>query len=303
MEDNQGSLLIVDDEPFNREILAELLQDAGYRTAEADCGEDAWQLLQANPTDHDAVLLDRMMPDTDGIEVLRRMKRHPELKALPVIMQTARAGNDDMLEGLKAGAHYYLTKPFKKAALLAIVTTAVTDYRRYRALLAEAADTARTLGLLEHGRFRFRTPTEARDLAGLLANAAPNGQRLVIGLNELFLNAIEHGNLGIDYKEKSLLVERDAWSEEVDRRLDLPEYAAKNVEVVYQRKDGQLEFLITDQGNGFAWAEYVEISPERAFDNHGRGIALSRALSFDSLEYRGKGNQVFAAVTLADASQ
>ena len=297
MDSANGKLLIVDDEPFNVEILSEWLDDAGYPSHGVESGEAACAALNEDQAGYDAVLLDRMMPGVDGIEVLRRIKQDPHLAPLPVIMQTAKAGSDDVLEGLQAGAHYYLTKPYNKEALLAIVATAVTDYRRYRRLQTEAAGNARTLGLLEQGRFRFRSPTEARNLAGLLSSAAPNGQRLVIGLNELFLNAIEHGNLGISYREKSALVQTDRWVSEVQRRLQLPEHAHKRVELRYQRHDDLLEFLISDEGPGFDWRRYMEMSAERAFDNHGRGIAMARALSFDRLEYQGEGNQVLAVAT------
>lgn len=149
---------------------------------------------------------------------------------------------------------------------------------------------------MEHGRFSFRTLDQARALAVLLSNASSAGPRLVIGLSELLLNAVEHGNLGIGYDEKTGLNERGEWQTEVERRLALPEYAEKRVLVEYTQGDGELRVLIRDQGAGFDWNTYLEVAPERAFDNHGRGIAMARGLSFDSLEYRGRGNEVVAVV-------
>jgi len=63
-----------------------------------------------------------------------------------------------------------------------------------------------------------------------------------------------------------------------------------------ERGKGELTFVIRDQGAGFDWQGYLEMSPERAFDTHGRGIAMSRMISFDNLEYRGRGNEVKAVI-------
>ncbi len=296
MEHTSATVLVVDDEEFNLEILIEYLEDAGYAPVGAVDGQQAWEILESEPQRFDAVLLDRMMPQMDGLEVLKRIKAHAELKTLPVIMQTAKAAKENILEGLQAGAYYYLTKPFEKETMLAIVDTAVSDYQRHNSLQQEALRTVHTLSLMEQGRFLFRTLDEARNLATLLANAAPMGKRLVIGLSELFLNAVEHGNLGIGYDEKTLLNQQGNWGLDVERRLALPENADKQVLVEYTRKNGELNFLVRDQGTGFDWKSYLEISPERALDNHGRGIAMARGISFDSLEYRGSGNEVIATV-------
>jgi CheY-like chemotaxis protein len=239
-----------------------------------------------------------MMPHMDGMEVLKRIKAHPKLKTLPVIMQTAKAANEDILEGLQAGAHYYLTKPFQKATMLAIVNTAISDYRRHRDLQQEAAQTASTLSLLDKGRFKFRSLDEAHNLATLLANTCACQKNLVIGLSELMLNAVEHGNLNIGYDEKTRLIAQGTWKAEISRRLALPENAHKFVELEYRRTASDLRFTVRDQGEGFDWRNYLEISPERIFDNHGRGIAMARNLSFDSLEYPGQGNEVCAIVNL-----
>ncbi|MCB1917743.1 MAG: response regulator, partial [Rhodocyclaceae bacterium] len=120
-------ILVVDDEPFNREILAEVLDDPAYRISVAEDGGQAWDRLTADGESFDLVLLDRMMPGMDGLEVLRRMKDTPRLRDLPVIMQTAAASPDQVREGIAAGAYYYLTKPFELETLLTIVRAALDD--------------------------------------------------------------------------------------------------------------------------------------------------------------------------------
>jgi hypothetical protein len=118
----------------------------------------------------------------------------------------------------------------------------------------------------------------------------------VLGLTELMVNAVEHGNLGITYREKSALNEKGNWRDEVDRRLALPENADRFATICMRRAADGISFTILDRGDGFDWQSYLEMCPERAFDSHGRGIAMSRMLSFTSVEYSGNGNTVCATV-------
>ena len=289
-------VLVVDDEPISLENLVKNLAEEGYEVVAAADGAEAWARIEATPERFDAILLDRMMPDMDGIEILRRLKGHPQMAQVPVIMQTGMTADADVAEGLRAGAYYYLTKPFSADTLLAIVSAAVTDYREHRELQREVRQAGRTLACLQEGRFTFRLPEEARNIAALVANMAPDPGRVVLGLCELMLNAIEHGNLAIGYDDKTRLIDAGTLHEEIARRLAAPEQQGRYGELQVHRVDGRVAFTIRDQGAGFDWRNYLEMSPERAFDTHGRGIAMSRLLSFDSLEYRGRGNEVVAAV-------
>ena len=293
---SQNCVLVVDDEPISLETLIENLSEEGYEVVAAGNGAEAWQHIEAAPERFDAILLDRMMPDMDGIEILRRVKEHPLMAHVPVIMQTGMTADSDVAEGLRAGAYYYLTKPFSADTLLAIVSAAVTDYREHHELQQEVRQAGRTLAHLREGCFVFRSPEEARNIAALVANTAPEPGRVVLGLSELMLNAIEHGNLHIGYDEKTRLIEAGTLHEEIARRLATPEQQGRFCELEVRQDTGQVSFLIRDQGAGFDWQNYLEMSPERAFDTHGRGIAMSRMLSFDHLEYRGRGNEVMAVV-------
>ncbi len=291
-------LLIAEDEPISREILLEDLTEAGYGVDAAEDGEQAWALLRENPERYSAILLDRMMPGIDGIEVLRRVKAEASLAYIPVIMQSGLIQPEEVLEGLRGGAYYYLTKPFAPETLQAIVNTAVRDFRNTRAIREEARKAARTLVHLERAEFAFRTPEEARDIATLLANACPDGEKVAMGLSELMLNAIEHGNLAISYQEKSLLIADGNLMEEIARRLAEPPWGGRKARIEYERDEQEIRMLVRDQGAGFDWHEFLEMRPERVFDTHGRGIAMARMLSFDSLEYRGAGNEVVVTVRL-----
>ncbi|BCL75939.1 hypothetical protein JHS3_16750 [Jeongeupia sp. HS-3] len=298
MPQQDARILVVDDEPFNLEILSEHLTDVGYEVVTAEDGEAAWSLL-THDRDFDTILLDRMMPRMDGMALLARLKQS-ECSHIPVIMQTAVGAAENVREGLAAGAYYYLIKPFQRDMLLAIVAAAVKFYRETRQLESQLADQASTYRLLERGEFRFRTLDEARQLTLLLSNACPEPQRVAVGLSELLVNAVEHGNLGISYADKTRLLQQGRWQEEVEARLASADFRRRNVNVSFEKRPDALVFTITDEGNGFEWQPFLEFSPERAFDPHGRGISMARMLSFDSVEYQGCGNSVIARLRVED---
>lgn len=289
-------VLVVDDEPFNLEILAEHLTDAGYQVDVARDGVEAWETLQREGEHFDAVLLDRMMPRMDGMEVLARIRQHPELVNLPVIMQTAIGAADNVREGLAGGAYYYLVKPYQRDMLIAIVGAAVGFRREKIRLESMVTEQAHACRMLINANFRFRTLEEARRLTLMLSQACPNPKRVALGLSELLVNAVEHGNLEIDYAEKSRLLRQGRWQEEIENRLMEECYRDRFVAVAFCRNDEGVSITIIDQGEGFDWRPYLDFSPERAFDVHGRGISVARMLSFDCLEYRGVGNEVIVTV-------
>jgi len=298
MNESRPSILIVDDEPMNIRFIAEILKDEDYKISIAVTGEEAWNLLDRSPDEFDAVLLDRTMPGIDGMEVLLRMKQHDMLKTVPVIFQTARTKKEDILEGIQAGAYYYLTKPYEEETLRAVVKTSIADHEQFRSLLEETQQTIDALAMMRQGCFEPHSLEDVNTLAALLAKICPDPDKVVLGLWELMLNALEHGNLGISYDEKSSLVNRNQWRKEVDRRLSLPENASKTVSVSYNKSPDEITFLIEDMGNGFDWRPYLEMSYERVFDAHGRGIAIASIHSFDTLEYLGSGNRVRAVINL-----
>ncbi len=288
----QPRILVVDDEPYNLEIIAEHLTDAGYLIISAQDGVEAWDILLREGASFDAVLLDRMMPRMDGMELLARIRQHPEFSSLPVIMQTAVGSAENVRAGLTAGAYYYLVKPYQRDMLLAIVAAAVGFHREKLRLESLVADQAHAYRLLVNGDFRFRTLEEARRLTLLLSQSCPDPKRVALGLSELLVNAVEHGNLGISYSEKSQLLREGRWQEEIEHRLEEELYRNRYVEVFFRSGVEGVTLTIVDQGDGFDWVPYLDFSPERAFDAHGRGISVARMLSFDALEYRGAGNEV-----------
>ena len=295
-------VLVVEDNEADRALLQAHLRDDEFAAEFAGDGVEAWALLEHHADRYDLVLLDRTMPRMNGLELLGRMKRDARCRTIPVILQTAHVGREEMIEGIRAGAYYYLTKPYDGEVLRTVIRTAATDSNEIRDLQKRVRRGLNVLSLLSDATFTIQTLDEARDLAGVLANACPDPESAIIGLTELLVNAVEHGNLGITYEEKSALRNCHEWESEVMRRLKLAENAGKRVEVRFQREGGEIRFHIRDQGTGFEWKRYLDIDPRRAFDTHGRGILLARHFSFSALEYRGCGNEVTATVSLAGAA-
>ena len=118
----QHQILVVDDEPINRQVIMNHLAVKNYQVVEAADGLEALALLDAG-MQPDVILLDVMMPRMTGFEVCRKLReRHPAHK-LPIVMLTAKNQVGDLVEGLSAGANDYLTKPISKSELLARLKT------------------------------------------------------------------------------------------------------------------------------------------------------------------------------------
>jgi DNA-binding response OmpR family regulator len=165
------TVLVVDDEPIVREVVVSYLRREGYRTLEAGDGESARRLLEEEPPN--LVVLDLMLPGTDGLELCRWIRARSEL---PVIMLTARGDEADRIVGLELGADDYVTKPFSPRELAARVRTVLrrtaTDIPRAERLSFEGLDIdARTREVTRKGEPLQLTAKEF-DLLWFMANHA-----------------------------------------------------------------------------------------------------------------------------------
>src|SRR6266567_77503 len=122
---DHSGLLVVDDEPFLRDAVAASLRFLGFEVSTADTGADALRLARDRP--FDLVVLDVMLPDTDGFDVVRRLRR--DGCRVPVIFLTARDTQDDKVTGLTLGGDDYMTKPFGLEELAARIRTVLRRTR------------------------------------------------------------------------------------------------------------------------------------------------------------------------------
>jgi two-component system, OmpR family, phosphate regulon response regulator PhoB len=163
-------VLLVEDEPAQREVLAYNLEAEGFQVTQASNGEEAMMLVaEAAP---DLILLDWMMPLVSGLEVCRRLKMRPETRGIPVIMLSARSEEVDRVRGLEMGADDYVIKPYSLVELMARLRA---HLRRVRpaagGVVLEWGDISldpETHRVLRGGAALKLGPTEFRLLATLL---------------------------------------------------------------------------------------------------------------------------------------
>lgn len=286
-------VLVIDDDPLFRTAIKRMLEPEDVVVIETETVATTWSLLRDNTAVNlDAILLDRTLPDGDGLSLLPRLRELPGTKHVPVIVMSGLVSPEDVTEGMRHGAYYYLPKPLRSEMLRTVLQVAVREARERRHLLAQMARLSDGLVFMSSASFEIRTIGDAETLTPFLASMFANPESAAIGIAELLINAVEHGNLEIGYELKSRLVVRHAWLREIERRLALPAYRKRTVAVRLERFDDRVEITIRDSGQGFAWQDYQSISEERMFDVHGRGIAMARYMCFDGIEYQGSGNVV-----------
>ena len=213
-------------------------------------------------------------------------------------MQTAAGTKEEITEGVKAGVYYYLLKPYDDEILISLVTAALRNQEVGTALRQGLSNYEHMLHLMENCQLSFQALSDVQRLSPLLATFYPDPGRVVMGIMELLTNAVEHGNLDITFDEKSELLRNDSWTNEVEKRLVLSEYKDKRVRVSYMKTDSEIILNIEDEGNGFDWGKYFEISPDLFSQPNGRGLFMCKNQFFDALEFIGKGNEVRATTYL-----
>ena len=127
MAADRPTILIVEDEPAQREVLSYNLGAEGFDLAQAETGDDALLLIEeAQP---DVIVLDWMLPGVSGIEICRQLKTRPQTRAIPIIMLTARSEEADRVRGLETGADDYVLKPYSVKELIARIRTQLRRVR------------------------------------------------------------------------------------------------------------------------------------------------------------------------------
>jgi two-component system phosphate regulon response regulator PhoB len=119
MSEMQPTVLVVEDEPAQRELIVYNLESEGFRVIKTDNGNEALLLIEEEVPD--LILLDWMLPGTSGIEICRRIKMKPSFRLTPVIMLSARSEEVDKVRGLETGADDYICKPYSVLEMIARV--------------------------------------------------------------------------------------------------------------------------------------------------------------------------------------
>ena len=166
MADPRPMVLLVEDEPAQREVLAYNLEAEGFEVAQASNGEEALEAISDSPPD--LILLDWMMPHVSGLEVCRRLKLRPETRGIPVIMLSARSEEVDKVRGLETGADDYVIKPYSVVELMA----------RLKAHLRRVRPASSGV-VLEWGDIRLDPETHRVSRGGAMLKLGPTEFRLL----------------------------------------------------------------------------------------------------------------------------
>jgi CheY-like chemotaxis protein/anti-sigma regulatory factor (Ser/Thr protein kinase) len=284
------TILVVDDDAETREIAAGCLREHGLTPLFAENGIQALAVVEDRHPD--AVLTDLNMPEMDGLELVRRMRR--DHSTIPVVLMTATGTEQSAVAALRAGALSYVPKKDMRTNLceaMGVVMAAVAA-RRYR-------ERARTL--LEKSESSFVLGYEPDAIDAVISHFQSNLARfefcdetglfqVTAALNEALHNAIEHGNLEIDssLREKS----NAEYSGLFRQRMETPPYRERRVRVAERLLPAEVTYVISDEGPGFDTSCVPSpTDAENLLKCSGRGLMLMRTF-MDEVTFNRAGNKV-----------
>ena len=286
-------ILLIDDEQLAREELGALLQEEGYEVITGADGEEGLALFRSAAPD--MVITDVRMPRRDGLSVAMTIRQ--EDPSVPVTVITGHGNESMAIEAIRAGVTDFIKKPVRLEDLSAALLR--MQAARQPAVLG-LAELPPSVVLVQHAyTYRLQNDLEAipafvdvllKRVAGGMGRMAV--LELGLALREVLLNAIEHGNLGLTYREKSRALELGTLEQLLAERAQRPELEQRRVTVTARREERRLTVQIVDEGDGFDWRSLPDpTDASHLLSTHGRGVLLAR-LSVDELVYNEKGNEV-----------
>ncbi|MFT6557599.1 ATP-binding protein [Sneathiella sp.] len=211
---------------------------------------------------------------------------------------------ETIVPSLLAQASDILPLPANVDTVRNTVTDCHRHYQQKKALSEDLNSVVHSLKAMTKGSFTYRKLSEAKSLSQLLSQICPNSSDAAVGLLELMINSIEHGNLEISFEEKGQLLNAGKWQSEISKRLLDPELGKRSATIEFEQTASGISFTISDEGPGFNVSEYLDALPQKpkrmSLDNftsfHGRGIQVAKQICFDDLEYLGRGNRVKVSI-------
>ncbi|WP_170122218.1 ATP-binding protein [Breoghania corrubedonensis] len=275
---------------------AAVLQKKGARFRFVETPQDLKQIVCACCDNIEVALVEEPLPRAHIQNLLRQPLPAAICPALHTVVLMEEADTEMREQVRQAGATLVDEAPQDSLPLQDLLHTRVPHPSPVPASpRAEPSE----FGLLLSGVFEIRSLEEAEKLSNLLASNTPEPEKVRIGIWELLSNAIEHGNLGISFEEKTRLLETGRFHEEVTRRLRLKRYRDRVARVVFSAGPNSARLQVSDEGPGFDFRKFLkrELQLERP---NGRGIRLVCRMCFDELSYIGAGNTVEATVHFCD---
>ncbi len=157
--DDKITILVVEDDLMTLETIIESLTDRGFDVISAENGIEALKILENTTKLIKVIILDWMMPEMTGIELLGLLKEDEAYRRIPVIMQTAKTQSEHIIRGIDQGAYQYLTKPFDDEVLYSMVRSAVAEYERFQAVKESAKQQVKNIrSSFFREKIRWKTP-------------------------------------------------------------------------------------------------------------------------------------------------
>lgn len=297
------NVMVIDDDVHTCWLLETMLNDMGQSTQIFSSPEEALMGMVKGDYRPDCIFLDKQMPVLSGVDVLKAIQNIESLSETQVIMLSSDCDDDTIATSFFSGARLYLQKPVSRRMLQAVLGFVKIGFENATAQKEQLKTIQQGAQCVASMVLRLQRPDQVFPVAKLVSLLSSSPANTVLGIVELLTNSIEHGNLAIGYKEKSRLLEIDELDDEVQRRLNSPEFWGREVTLEATRVEQRYIVRITDQGAGFDWRPYMDFCPMRAAHAHGRGIALANHSDIQSLRFLGLGNIVEFALNAMPASQ
>lgn len=285
-------VLIVEDDSASRFFLESLLSANKFDFKSAANGIEGLNIFEEYQPD--IILSDIQMPVMDGFELLEAIR--DKKSDTIIIIITAFGTENYAIQALHLGANNYLKKPISSQELLRLL-------KKYQAIITCKYSPDALPGRLVNRKFTFEFNTEFNKIPKIVDKIIVESYleiddnekvNVELGLVELITNAIEHGNLNIDYFEKQKALDDGTFSELYNERMNNPVFKNRIITVDFIEDSEKYQWTITDEGNGFDWHQLPDPTDEQhILQLNGRGIFISKFL-FDKIEYFGNGNVVTA---------
>jgi len=282
-------VLVVDDQEALRTLLARLLEREGFDPVPAEDGEQA--IARYKSESPLVVVSDIMMPKMDGLSLLNEIRRID--RNATVILMTGQGNEDVLLKALRGGATNFFKKPFNVREL-------IDEIRKVVEFRLEAARSSLFSPLLVEETKKFVMPRADSPFFPIINQITlqlpcllppEDILNLKIGIEEAITNAVEHGNLGISFDDKSKAISEGRLAELIAEKGRESDAAGRAVCITSRLTADLFEITIRDDGTGFDWQNLPAVEPENILAFNGRGIFLTK-IYFDEVFFNESGNEV-----------
>lgn len=283
----KGKILIVDDNLDLLDYLKDFFMIYNYEVILAETGTEGIDKFREFLPD--IVISDMRLPDKNGNIVVKEIKEID--KNVPIIIITGYSDHQLILSAMKNGAVDLLKKPFKPNDLKYLINKIETLFRKIKVKLsASFVQWEKRHIIIKNDINIIRSVVDF--IFSNIDYISEDVSFMKIGLQELLINAIEHGNLDITNIEKQELLDRGDYSRVLKERMQLPEYKEKFVDIKIFSTPEYLKITLEDMGKGFDPSQIPDPeNPENFLKESGKGILMA-IHAFDKVEYNAIGNGV-----------